>query len=771
MYVSSWNDIEALFAGKTKDATEVIDYKPGRELEDDFIRKFKRHPSWYVLEYREQHGEHPNWDQFLRDILASAEVPKPKTDDNIDWETEKERIKEIADQIPVDDFDPWLYDMIMPIHDACNGSEDGRALCHELSARSEKYKHGGAKQLNRQWDHLNQKDEHPNPRKLGSLFRHRKNDEVQFTTNKLPKAGDIEPGILTNLIEEDLRADFSRFRPFPHRPSEEQFDALMDIPKTIEAMADGRLGKFFYISSLHPGMGKTKSIIHSVRRIVNERRYDGIGIIVCVGRYKEIKRITEDLGIEDFATYTADEEINKLGKGKNNRNQARVLFTTHKMVTTRLEGRRFSEADEFFYNGKPREVKIWDEACLPGRQLLADVSEIHSMIKPVTKKHPKLKDVLLAIIKSIEAARHGETIEIPDLDEIITEQEARETFDGWRVDLDTVSSLWQMSGLIVNVVRDYGRNTAISYTDHFPEDIKPIFVSDASASIRKAYEKWAQGRSDILELKYEDKDYGKFQIHVCNEGGGKNSINERPTEYGDAALKVINENRDKQCLVIHHKTLWNFDMKEYINQQVQDRQVKIDGLFRDRVSFLHWGDHAGTNEFADYPIQIMVGTPYYEPSHAHSLAMMMLNKTAEEFVDKKDVREVDQGEWADGILQGGLRHSARKSIGKGCPFSHLYIFAKKMIRGMLPTIFPGCVIDDWTPIAEELTPKQIEAMDVIETKEKIRRSRVAKAIEMDKDNFKRIIDKKFQEALAKKGYMYQSGYGSYFKKLYDGPLF
>jgi hypothetical protein len=46
-----------------------------------------------------------------------------------------------------------------------------------------------------------------------------------------------------------------------------------------------------------------------------------------------------------------------------------VRFTTHAMVESRCKGWKFAEVGAFHYRGKPRSVRIWDEAILAGHTL------------------------------------------------------------------------------------------------------------------------------------------------------------------------------------------------------------------------------------------------------------------------------------------------------------------------------------------------------------------------------------------------------------------
>ena len=356
MYVSSWNDIEALFAGKTKNATEVIDYKPGRELEDDFIRKFKRHPSWYVLEYREQHGEHPNWDQFLRDILASAEVPKPKTDDNIDWKTEKPHVVKALNGYTAltATRKDWLENVAMPLHHATNGSVDGRKIFDDWSWPW--YEANGytveeaERQQDKVWQYLGNSLKE---RTLGSLYRatgYKKQQATPFGANNFPEADWIDPSPLTDKALKRLRYNF-KHEYNNHNPSDEQWRALTHISTYLVAMSYDELDQVMYLSSIDPGVGKTETAVETLLALLEDGNLRDAGAIVCLRSYNEMIRIAKRFPDDAYACYVTDGateeykgeliDLTELGLGKENANDAPVLFITQQMKDKRLYRKKF----------------------------------------------------------------------------------------------------------------------------------------------------------------------------------------------------------------------------------------------------------------------------------------------------------------------------------------------------------------------------------------------------------------------------------------------
>lgn len=595
----------------------------------------------------------------------------------------------------------------------------------------------------------------------------------EFKANQITPAGPVRMTLPVIETMMDVYQDFAGFKPSPHKPSDEQGQALWDIPATIFGMADGTLDNKIYSCSLDPGIGKTYSLVRSLRRLLTIDRYKDVSVLVCVNRLSEIERIADEIGVKDFAADTSNDDINKKGLGKEHKGQARLLFITHQMMNSKGRNKAFKDIEEFWYQGNPRKVKVWDEAIQPGKSLIVDVDDIRRMLKPLRKKYNALANELQKLIVDIDAAEEQGTVEVPQLDKYLSSLEAREILDKWKVEPDIVIQLWMMSGKIVNIVRDYGRNAAIAYEDTLPDDIKPILVLDASTRISKHYELWDQHRHDFVALKKADKDYGNLDCHICNLGAGKNSIIKNAAVYAQAAADVINSKPDEEVLVIHHKNLWDISMPDMIGALVEGDKA--------RVKFLNWGAHTGTNDYKHIKTEIMVGLPYREPSASHSKARLAMAAETGDVVPKETISSVELGDLADSILQAACRTEVRRSEGAGCPNTELYIFGKPQIRNLLSVIFPGCQVLDRKTIKGELTPKQKAAFGFIAGQrlkigENLSFKDVREAIGMnDAGNFKRLIvdNALFISALKEIGFTVHSEKGrnkSYFIKQMAGPI-
>ncbi len=60
-----------------------------------------------------------------------------------------------------------------------------------------------------------------------------------------------------SLAKRNLKASFQAFS---HNPSPSQMEGLYDLLNLLNAMAEGKLEPLYFLSSLDPGVGKTRAI-------------------------------------------------------------------------------------------------------------------------------------------------------------------------------------------------------------------------------------------------------------------------------------------------------------------------------------------------------------------------------------------------------------------------------------------------------------------------------------------------------------------------------
>lgn len=202
------------------------------------------------------------------------------------------------------------------------------------------------------------------------------------------------------------------------RPPQENFAlALQGLVEAMVDMAEGAAPPSFFLSSLDPGVGKTTALCYFVRHLLASKRHKGVSVLLCFPRLDEIKRLVEEMGLDevDFAVFTGkDNEINELSSTPPS--EARILFTTHAMVKSRCSGCNFSDVEVFQYQGDVRTVRIWDEEMLPGEVVYINTDQLASLRDPLRRSCPALTELIDKLESDLKAAGDHGFVVWPDVE-------------------------------------------------------------------------------------------------------------------------------------------------------------------------------------------------------------------------------------------------------------------------------------------------------------------------------------------------------------------
>jgi hypothetical protein len=518
-----------------------------------------------------------------------------------------------------------------------------------------------------------------------------------------------------SLSEETLAALRLTFSKHNHFPTGEMWVALKAIADTLEALANGTCGNAIHLSSLDPGIGKTTTVIHFLKALLASERHADVAAIVCAKRREQIQDMVEAAGFspESFAVLTADPDLNALGTSPA---KGRILMTTHAMVGKRTEGGQFAEVEAFRYRGKPRAVRVWDEAILPGVPLTVSRDMIPALLKPFRRHHPALAEAFEALFSAVKEVKHREQFRLPDLAEEhgVSLKEASSLVQGGSDELlSTVEALWSLFGKCATV-RTEGKlgNTLLDYEETLAADLAPVLVLDASVRVRTVYELWRQKRGGIKMLPAAAKRYDNHTIHVWNTSGAKTGFENNREQLIEGIAKTIRTKPGEEWLIVHHKDKKRGeDFASEVRAWLHGDEVK--------THFLNWGAHDAINHYADVPNVILAGTLFLPNSHYKALGRLAsAHPSWQGPYPEADTRAVTLGEHRNLVLQALCRGAVRQCEDGGCPPTHTYLIASKRsgIRATLGDIFPGAKVVRWQPVPVALTGKVQEAFEYIEAK-------------------------------------------------------
>jgi hypothetical protein len=460
-----------------------------------------------------------------------------------------------------------------------------------------------------------------------------------------------------------------------------------------------------------PGVGKTTTVICFLRALLASDGHSDVAALVCVRRKDQIEAIVQEANLDcaDFAVLTADPQLNAIGCGAPD--QARVLFTTHAMIEKRCEGRPFTKVESFHFHGKPRAVRIWDEAILPGQALTISRDNLGYLFAPLRGRYPALIGDVEDLFAGLKDTESGSTICLPDLAEVhgVDLNQALEAVADRPEHKLTVEALWFLFGKHVTVRRDgaYG-NTMLDYKDTLPDELKPLLALDASARVRRVYRCWEKGRGGIINLPPAEKHYDNLHIHVWNRGGGKSGFRKDGMVFVEGVIATVMTRPEEEWLIIHHKADIDMDFEEEVRARLPP--------FGPRLHFCHWGVHDATNQFANVPNVILAGTLFMRTSYYEALGRLASAYPSSSGRFRQDeIVKVTLGEHRHMILQALCRGAVRKCVGNGCPPTRAYIIASdgSGIAQQLPAIFPGARIHRWQPVKKGLKGKVADAFEFI----------------------------------------------------------
>ena len=494
-------------------------------------------------------------------------------------------------------------------------------------------------------------------------------------------------------------------------------------------------------------------------------------ILICVSRLSEVERMVHDIGIPPMmlSVRTSDERLNALGHAETE--AARVVITTQQMVERRLADRSFAEASLFTFKGEPRAVRVWDEAFLPGQPITLAADDLAFVLRRFSFLSAELRADILGIFNDVEKLPSGAVYQVPDFADRhpgVSLNDALATTEGgtgaeearkFRADEQVVlSSLWYLSGKTVTIRRDgkFG-NAVLDFRETLPADLAPMVILDASGRVRATYRAMEEERGNLVRLRSAPKRYEPLTVNIWQTGGGKSAFAQNGAKLAAGIAKTIDSKPAQRWLVVTHRN----------DGRVGNIEKTVKGLLsvtpEENVTFIQWGSHSATNEYADVPNIILAGTLFYRGSYYEALKRLAAGRhSGEGAVDDHEMRETEVGEHAHLILQALCRGSVRKSDGDQCHPAEAWIIAsvRSGIPAAIPTIFPGCKVKRWRPVRRTLTGPAVSASGYVE--EWARRAKpgdvlpfrtIQRDLGIDKDTFKDTVRRAvpFSEELAELG--------------------
>ena len=529
---------------------------------------------------------------------------------------------------------------------------------------------------------------------------------------------------LSETAEHILRNTFAEHG---HSPAEAHWDALREIPTTMQAMADGTAEPNVFLASLCPGLGKSSAVVATAVALTTMEAYRDVGILVAVGRLAEAQSLIKAMqkaGIGPLvAAKTSDDATNMLSGCAPE--DAPVLIVTQQALELQTRRRPFAEVAALHYRGKVRACRVWDELWEPGRVLTLERDDLQGLLAPARKISFPFRNAIEALTDRLRSAEHDTLLPIDDWEEKfgVSEADLLGALHGLEGEHQntrqaTASGLFAMSGRTIRVHREnyaeggQGR-VFVSYEETHPADFAPLLVLDASIRVKQTYQDAIAFRGLNL-LRSATKDYSPLTVHLWTTSASKTGWRENGDTLLDGIVSTILTKPAERWLIVGHKQLRR-------GVDVPKQMMKaLPPSMRGRVSFIGWGRHAATNEFRDYE-NVILASNFFLPSLTYLAKTHMARGHLPElhgFADSEDVRETTWGEHRHNIVQAACRGRCRQSDGERCASMSLYIIAAASSGIPRPEtiqrMFPGARTVRWCPLPPKLRGRAVDAAAVLE---------------------------------------------------------
>jgi hypothetical protein len=570
-----------------------------------------------------------------------------------------------------------------------------------------------------------------------------------------------------------------RFDGWSHQPDANQWAALADLAVFGQKMADKVAPPVFALCDLDPGLGKSQTVGAFTRCLLDDRRYDHVGTLVMVSRLEEIDRYVSSIGLQphEFAALASETTVEgqhcrELGLGADRTDEAKVLFITQQRLALVSEhGRQFSNVRQFYFQGRPRDCRWWDESLMPALGLRLDRYQIASLADGF--KSNGLRDAADWCLYLTQSLKVVQDNTILDLDmprkEELELADMRRIFKGNRVDI--AETLLLLADQERGLVRHENKgNALISFTEALPADLAPCCILDASGRVRSTYEQWATYRKTLVRLTGAKKDYSNLTIWRWNRSTSQSAWAKWPQgpdtthprkvtidELVGGIAEIIGTRPEHEpFLIVTHKPKPKLvDAEALIRRAVGDRPGAL--------YFLHYGRHTATNDYVDVPNVIIAGTLIYETAQYEADGRGASGTSIEHDYAEDLRRQVRLGEHAHHFFQAICRCAVRKSVGSSCGTARCWIigaqkdgFSKENIEQTFPE---AKVFTYRETFLERIIPAGKAGVALafvlkgLSVATEVARPDTEEHVKLSKGNYRRLVtlDKAFISALEREG--------------------
>jgi hypothetical protein len=495
----------------------------------------------------------------------------------------------------------------------------------------------------------------------------------------------------------------------------------------------------FFVIPGEPGSGKSRAIQEYLRQYASgERTVPDGGVIVFLTRLAEIPTYVQGakLAKDQFAVLVSGSPVDaaKTYGGLLKVDAAPILFTTAQMLRSRC-GHTFASAADFFYNGKPRKLRLWDEEFVPADTLTINkdrLSRARVELRP-------LDATLAALLDSVEsecgAANPGSELKLPS----VLIPAAKTALSSLPLDQGTSETLRNLCSLSDRAYRieqaGYKNVSLVGVRRQLPSDLAPLFVFDASARVSATYTLMEKAGLPMERLPVVPLSYENASFFALRKGASRSTMKDgaRRSEIVQQVADTIAHRAAEDWLIVYPQDS-TFDLPVEIRSACPSAKS---------IEFIYWGDHRAKNEYRHIENVICVGLNRYSPAGYEASRQSALGDAS---TREEDLQALEEGELASSLLQATARSAMRIHADGKCGKACIYIVdSHPRLQTMLSTTFPDCTIEPWPPHTRKLSGRLAEIAEHLMTlptdllMRGVTKKSVYTALGIDRTNFARYL--------------------------------
>ncbi len=516
--------------------------------------------------------------------------------------------------------------------------------------------------------------------------------------------------------------------------------AIQGLLEALEAGLRGELDKVYHLSSIDPGIGKSLSVATFLRAWKENGFLPRSSVLIGLSRLEEIETYLRTSGLcwDEIAVLTSDKDKNDLGLHPAQHGTAPVMFTTQQMIQSRTKYRRMEKVKEFHFQGEPRVLRIWDESLIPADALSLRLDDLGLLASPFRREFPEYVGHVKDFTSDLEKRKPGDIIRIPANLSFKTPNRSKRSSGDAKV---VVETLERMAGQDMVLV-DGGPTAGLSLTGSapsLPDDFAPAIILDASGRVRSTYRHWEERLRTLHRLPAAANDYGALRVYLWERPVGQQAFSGPATMYDvcDAIAEAIAADASKDTWLIIH----------YLNHDItKPLRERLGKDHHDRLQFLTWGKHWGTNAHADCRKVVLVGQMTYNDGSYLAYAAAVGGKPDE---CRGMVPDIKAGEYRHHMLQALTRASVRRSANgrSGACIAYVIASPNQTARDLIAETFPGCTIEDWQPSPPKTSGQPAQLIALLEQcrrdgRQQVPKKELSATMGLPASNFSRLLSRK-----------------------------